>query len=243
MSLLSVVVDAAGEVGAPAPNVVAGSLDQTIITLFRMANKEGRRLRDHPHPRGGWSVLQREHTFSTVASTAAYDLPSDFKKLLFETAWDRDAYWEMIGSLSPQEWQAVKSGLASSPALRKRYRIKRASSGSDRQFFIDPTPSSADSLVFEYLSDAWVRNAADDTYTDGYAADTDVSLLDEEIITQGVIWRFLASKGFAHALQLAEYERARDTAIAQDAALPRLYLAPQRFSLGKGNVPESNFGS
>ena len=209
-----------------------------------MATRAGRELRDAAHPLGGWTVTQKEHTFTTVINQAEYTLPTDFARLINDTAWDRNAFWEMRGGLSPQEWQAVKSGLAVSPALRRRWRIKRGATASGKRFNVDPTPTATgEPLVFEYISTDWVRDTGDTVTRDGWLVDTDVALLEEDLITMGVIWRFLRARGLSFETQLAEYEREVSQAIARDGGAPTLHTARRTFTLPAGNVPETGFGA
>ena len=242
MTLLSIIQDAANEIGLPEPTAALAATDQTTKTLIRLVNRAGKALRDEAHPLGGWTVLTREHEFTTTASVDEYDLPSDYKKMISETAWDRDQFWQARGSLSPQEWQLIKSGLATSPGLRRRFRVKRGSTAA-KKFFIDPTPgSTGDTLVFEYSSKNWVTNAAGDVERETFMADDDVSLLSEDLLTQAVIWRYLRGRGLAFATQLAEYEQEKDGEIAQDALAQRLNLGREVSRLPPGNVPDSGFG-
>lgn len=243
MTLLTIVQCAADIVGVPRPTAVITSTDQTVRTMLALLNREGKNLAKLRNTwGGGWVVLTREHEFTTVASQAEYTFPSDFAELVSETAWDRSNFWEMRGPLSPQEWQIVKSGLVASPALRKRFRIKRSASSAANAFFVDPTPSSTDDLVFEYLSDAWLTDSGGSTLRTSFAADDDVALLDEDLLEMGLIWRFLAAKKLGFAAELAEYEIERDRRIANDAGAQEISLARPRFRLPPANVPETGFG-
>ena len=246
MSLLSIIQDVTDELGLPRPSAVIAATDNTTRGLLRMANRAGRELRDSAHPLGGWTILAREHPFTTVNAQAEYTLPTDFRRLINDTAWDRDAFWEMRGGLSPQEWQAVKSGLAISPALRRRWRIKRSATAAThaKRFFVDPTPTvTGEDLVFEYISENWLTDSAGDTGANVWEADTDVAILEEGLITMGVIWRFLRARGLAFETQLIEYERETEQAIARDGGAPALHTARRRFTLPAGNVPETGFGT
>ena len=242
MTLLSIIQNAADEIGLPQPTAALAATDQTTKTLIRMANRAGKALRDEQHPLGGWVVLNREHEFTTTASTAEYSLPDDFHHIINETVWDRDQFWQARGSLSPQEWQTIKSGLATSPGLRRRFRVKRGSTAA-KKFFLDPTPgTTGETLVFEYLSKNWLTNAAADMEYDAWQADTDVSLLNEDLITMAVIWRYKRSKGLTFSTELAEYEQEKDREVAQDAPAQRLNLSRESFRLPPGNVPDTGFG-
>ena len=76
-----------------------------------------------------------------------------------------------------------------------------------------------------------------------WTADTDVALIDENLIELGVIWRLLARLGLAYAEEKDEYEREVDKAVARDGGNAILDLAPwDRLTLvGPYNVQEGNF--
>jgi hypothetical protein len=66
-------------------------------------------------------------------------------------------------------------------------------------------PVAGDTIAFEWVSKNWVTVAAGGTST--WTADADTGLLDEEIMTQGVIWRWKAAKGLEYAEDYNKYER------------------------------------
>lgn len=244
MSLLIICQDAAEEIGGiDSPSQIIGNTEPTAVALLAAARREGRILRKAKP--GGWVRLQREHEFTTVASQAEYALPADYHAIIDQSIWDRQNYWQMRGPTGPVEWQEIKSGLIASAALRRRFRLKRAASSSDftKKFVVDPTPTTAgETLVFEYISTHWLTNAAGDTGYDRWQADTDEPLLDSDLITMGVIWRFNKARGFSFAADLAEYEIERDREIARDGGAPVLHIGRRRRRFPLGNVPETGFG-
>lgn len=197
MSLLTICAAVAKEAGFGVPGSIVGNSDDTAVLLLALANRSGKMLARRP-----WTRLQSEYTFSFVASQASYAFPSDYANFLDFTMWDRTQYWALRGSLSPQEWQAYKSGVQSTTP-RQRFRVKQG------QIFIDPTPSTTDSIVIEYQSKYWVAVTAAPTVgskTD-FSLDTDVSILDEEAIQMDTLWRFLARKGLAYAEEKDQADR------------------------------------
>lgn len=104
------------------------------------------------------SVTVSENATASATATdivfpqEAYQFPGDFSRFINRTQWDRNYRWELIGPLSPQEWEWRKSGIiASSP--RRRFRI--IGQGIN-QIFIDPLPGASATgqiLVFEYYTD------------------------------------------------------------------------------------------
>jgi len=234
MSLLSVAQAVAEEVGLPAPSVVIGSTDKTAKQLLRLINRAGKRL-----AKKNWVILQKEHTFSTVAATASYALPTDFERLLDQTAWDRTKYWSLRGPTSPTLWQVRKSGIVA-PSIRSAFRIKPDTRVN--KFFLDPTPTAVVSMVFEYASDQWVKDSANAGGKAAYAVDTDIALISEELLELDCVWRILNRKGFAYAEEKQEAEDAINQAFADDGGAPVLDMGGARTSM-RPNVREGGFGS
>ncbi len=77
-----------------------------------------------------------------------------------------------------------------------------------------------------------------------WMADTDIALLDEDVIELGIIWRLLRRLGLDYSEELDEYERRADLLVARDGGTATLDLAPyDRLTLvGPYNVPETGFG-
>ena len=237
MSLLTVAQAIAEEVGLPTPSSIVGSSDRTAKQLLRLINRSGKRL-----AKKNWAILQKENTFSTVAGTASYSLPSDFDRLLDGTIWDRTAYWSLRGPLTPGQWQVYKSGLVVSSTVRSRFRIKPDTRVN--KFFLDPTPSAVVSMVFEYASDQWVKDSGNSTGRAAYAADTDIAIISEELIEMDCIWRLLNRKGFAYEEEKQEAERAIDLAFAEDGGAAVLDMGgPVMVPDFRMNVREGGFGS
>jgi hypothetical protein len=234
MSLLTIVQAIAEEVGVTAPSLVIGSQDRTAKQLLRLVNRAGKVLAEKP-----WTILQKEHTFTTVASTDSYALPDDFGFMLDGTCWDRDNYWKARGGVSPQEWQVYKSGLVASASARKRFRIK-ASSGA-RMFFLDPTPDDAYDFVFEYVSNGWVANAANDSWANKFNSDSDTSLIPEQLIELSGIWRFMSKKGLDYEEEFNEYERMVDSVFSTDRVASIINLGGAPITSILMNLPEGNF--
>lgn len=237
MSLLTVAQAIAEEIGLPSPSTVVGNSDRTAKQLLRVLNRAGRLL-----AKKNWTILQKEHTFSTSNGTASYDLPSDFDRLIDLTVWDRTQYWQLRGALNAAAWQVRKSALIATTSLRSNFRIKPDTLVN--KFFVDPTPTSTRDLVFEYVSSQWVKDSGNSTGRIAYAADTDVALVPEELLELEGIWRMLNRKGFAYAEEKLEAEKAIDRTFAADRAISVLNMGSSVASPVDAamNVPEGGFG-
>lgn len=177
-----------------------------------------------------------------------YSLPSDFKRFVDNTLWDRSRFWQMRGAMSPQEWQLYKSSPMGKASIERRWRVRNASgtaAGSGVKFSIDPIVSdNGSNLVFEYVSNAWCKSSGGVLQTQ-WAADTDVGIIDENLIELGVEWRVLERLGLSYEAKLAEYENEVDMAIAREKGTAILDMAPMRRTvlIGPYNIPETGFGS
>jgi len=151
MTLLQIVQTLCKELSIGAPDTVIGNTDKNVIQMLAFVERAGRQARSDFK----WPELNREYTWDIVSGQANYAFPDDYHYQLFATHWDRTSQWELIGPLTPQEWQYLKSGIGSSASARRRFRIKGVA---DKQIFIDPTPAaSGDTLVLEYQSLNWIR--------------------------------------------------------------------------------------
>lgn len=238
MTLLSICQQAARAVPLAAPSIIVGNTNETASLLLACAQDEGNAL----SRRYNWLSLVKEHTFSTVASTEDYSLPSDFSRLENQTLWDRNNYESIRGPLSSQQWQEYKSSvLATTNTVWKRFRIRDVSG--TVKFSIHPTPDAAETMVFEYVSDNWCETSGGSGQS-AWAADTDVGVLDEYLLGLGIKWRLLNRLGMIFDEEREEYEREVIKAIARDGGAPILNLTGRaRYHLiGPENVQDTGFG-
>lgn len=205
MTLLSIVRSASDRLGLTRPSSVVASTDQTALTLLGLAQEEGKALAG----RHTWQVLQTEHTFPTVDGTASYALASGFDQLIKDTVFNRTRRRRMVGDLSPAQWQETQASLVTmvNPAFRIRGNL----------FYISPTPTSVETVAYEYITKNWCQSAALAGQS-AWAADSDTGILDEELTTLGVIWRFKAAKGLDYAEAMNNYEIEVAKAIFKDGA-------------------------
>lgn len=238
MSILSIAQDVSDEVRLPRPSALIGASDPNVRGFLAAAKSAGQdMLRAHQ-----WSVLHREHEITTVADQDNYAVPDDWGRPISDTAWDRSTFWRMRGAVTPQQWQFLRSGLASNPALRRRFRVLVGPLAGS--ILIDPVPTSAGSeLVIEYVSRFWVESAAG-TGQATITADTDEIRLDHDTFRLGMLWRSKKDLGLAYADDRADYERALYAAKVADLAMGKVCLTDQmgddRYS--RAGAPEGNWG-
>ncbi len=202
MTLLSLVRDACDRIGVARPTVVISATDPTARRLLALANEEGRQL-----ARLNWPILRKEATFTSVAQeiqTSA--IPAAWGRFVDGTFWNRTAVRPLIGPLQPQEWQDLKAHTGSGTTDSFTYR------GAD--ILITPTPTAGHTMAYEYYSKNWCEASAG-TDQSAWAVDTDVGILDENLMALGLVWRFKRASGLAWQEDLAVYESEVRTSLAQ----------------------------
>lgn len=99
-------------------------------------------------------LQKRKYTFDTVASQRRYQFPADFYAMLLSTAWNDDQSLRLEGPLTDNEMTYRVSGASSGSffAFRAFGFDQNVNSTGNGQLELDPTPSSAITLSFEYIS-------------------------------------------------------------------------------------------
>lgn len=212
MSLLTIVQNACDQIqGVTRPSSVAGSLDGGIQQLQRLLNKAGKKLAK----RHDWSTLKKTRTFTGIAAQAQTgEPPTGFKKFVAEgRLYNVNTDRPLVGAMSADKFTAL--------TLLDLGGVDFYWTMIDGVINITPTPTTSNSFKYTYISKNWVRpaGASDDT-TDkaSFDADGDTSLIDEELLTLELVWRWKHAKGFEYAEDMRDAEDEIATAIAQDRA-------------------------
>ncbi|HYE86629.1 MAG TPA: hypothetical protein VEA16_09755 [Vicinamibacterales bacterium] len=204
MTVLTICQNAADRIGVARPSSLINSTDQQSLRLLGYAQQEGKALaRRHT-----WQILTKEQTFTATATeTQSSAIPSDFDRFVDETCFNRTRKREVYGPLNENEWQFAKAVV--SPVIIEAFRYRGGS------FLMTPTPTAGDTIAFEYISKNWCQSSGG-TGQAAWAADTDTGVLEEELMTLGVVWRFKAGQGFDYQEDFNAYELMVAQAIARD---------------------------
>jgi S-adenosylmethionine:tRNA-ribosyltransferase-isomerase (queuine synthetase) len=106
------------------------------------------------------------------------------------------------------------------------------------------TPSTAQLIVFPYVTRSWVR-AANGDLRDNLQADDDVVLYDSQLFKAKLELDFRRDKGFDVTLQEQTYDDLLEVAIGRDTPGRTLSLAQRNTYpyLGVINIPDTGYGS
>lgn len=237
MSLLTICQDAATACGFPSPSSIVGSSDKTAKQLLSLAIREGHYL----STKKDWSRLVSEHTFTLATADQDYALPADFRWIIPNTTYNRDDNRIVLNPISSQDWQFLKAWTSIS-GLTRRARIR------NNLIEFEETIAAADNgktIAFEYLSSYWADTAAGGAKKSKFTLDTDVSLIDEELVTLGLIWRFRRAKGLDFEDERAEYLAQLNVIKAADGGARTLSMnssTAKSLSLTNPNISDTGYG-
>jgi hypothetical protein len=221
-----------GVLNTDAPTTIIGNSSPDAILLKSAANQIGRDLvRSYK-----WQALKATYTFNTSNGTQGYDLPSDFKRFANLTFWDRSNDWELIGPMSASEWQALNSGIVVS-GIQSYFHIAGG------QLLLYPTPTDARTIAYDYYSKYFCESSGG-TGQDGWLADTDIALLDDELFILGVRYRYLARNGLPFSEEKADFMQALADAQYDDTPKPIIDVSgiPPLGYGREGNFPDTGYG-
>jgi hypothetical protein len=229
--------DAADEIGIPQPASIINNTDPSVLQLLRAANRTGKRL----VTRHGWEAITKEGSFTALAAESQGTLTgiaSDWNRFKNNTMYDRTSKWKISGPITDTQWQRLNASTSS--GVRHWFRIRGG------KIIIWPTMTAGHSIYFEYVSKLWVDSGTGATPAVPDAAafgnDANTIAFDEELMTLGIIWRFLKGKGLPYTEQKAEYETELGDQIMQDGAKAVINLDGGVNDGWPANMPETSFG-
>jgi hypothetical protein len=202
---------------APIANPFASTV-QNIKLLIYYLKRSGRALAKER----SWSHLTNEFTFNTANGQAVYPLPSDFRGMVDQSGWNRTKAYPLAGPVSPQEWQFMKAV----PVAGNLFTTVRFQGG---QIEIIPTPSSVETIAFEYLTTSWVRpNLQTSPTSDLPAAADDVVCFDPALVVAMLKLEFLKNNSFDTTAAQQDYDRLLLQVKNDDAPSRVLFLGARR---------------
>jgi hypothetical protein len=214
MTLLTICEEVASDLGLRQPSSIVGSSDLTAQILFRLANQVGKHLMRYHD----WTALITEVSFTSLATQEQTDLldPDDYDRMIYNAeVWNTTSAQRFIGPTPQRYWRQLASGLitAGSPGY---WRII------GNQMHILPVMTAGQTIECEYISKRWARSGAG-TAQSAFMADTDTTVLDEELFVLEMVWRFRKSRGFGqYAEDLATAEREKEQRASRDRGTGRI---------------------
>lgn len=221
MTLLSIANAVADETKGPRPVTIAGNADPAAQNILRLINKVGKRLAA-VYP---WNVLKTESTVTapgveTLVAAAA--MPSDFDRFVPETMWDRDANNLISGPISSSEWNGLKVQTFSSE--NKKFIFRGGA------ILTVPVIGSGVTVAYEYIKKNWCDIAAGSGEKAAMTIDTDVVLIDEELVIFGTIFAWLDAEGQPSTSAFRAFQGEFDLKADNDAATENIAVTADIFA-------------
>lgn len=151
MNVLELVQAFGYEAGIGAvPTTLIGLSDVAQLKILHLLYATHRKLRAVSR----FPTQKKKYSFTTTASRRTYPLPKDFYAMIGNTEWDQNENRPMDGALSDQRIQSrlYLYELSGPPYGYRVFGPDGNPATTGGQFEVDPTPSEAVTLSFEYIS-------------------------------------------------------------------------------------------
>lgn len=197
MTLLTIANNIADETKGPRPVTIAGNADPAAQNILRIINKCGVKLA----LAYDWNILRVEDTITapgTETLVTAANMPADFGRFVPETMWDRDSNNLISGPITPVEWNGLK--VQTSSSQNKKFIFRGGA------ILTTPLIGSGVTVAYEYIKKNWCDIAAGGTEKAAFTIDSDVALIDEELLTRYAAYEWLATEGQPFQLAMKSFE-------------------------------------
>jgi hypothetical protein len=233
-TVASVISDAAIELGLVKTDIddPFASTDANILQLLRLLKSGCRDIVQHRL----WTHLDKEFTFNLVATQQAYALPSDYRSMVDDSAWDRTTRFPLSGPMSPKDWQYLQAVPVAS-SVEYRSRVWQG------QLFVTPTPAATDLMAFEYNSSSFIKPVGQTFPTsDTPTVATDIVCFSARLVVARLKRDFRRNKKQDSQAEEDDYQTALADSENEDAQGRTIYLGgsigrtPRR--IDRWNLPD-----
>lgn len=218
-TVLDIVKEFCRRTGISVPASAVSSTDLQVQQIIGLLNEEGQELA----ARYKWQRLTDLAIFTTVSTESQGDLDggilpcaSNLDYIVHNTIWNQTTRLPVWGPMSPQDWAYMRSMNFHAPT--SEYRII------GNQLIFVPPPTAGHTCYFEYKTKNWLKSGDGVTGRDSIIADDDAPLLDPQLLTLGLRWRWKQAKGLDYAEDFNVYERRVTDATSRDGTKPTLNL-------------------
>ena len=178
-TILALAQNVAKDLGYQAPTTLFAAYDEGDTTDYKLV-RALHRVSEYISKYWDWPELIAEHTFTSGANGAQTGaIPSDFRRVVKGTVFDRTNHCRIMGPLTPEAW--AKREAAVVQVGRPSFRIRGAS------FLYNSSFSTGATIAYEYVTTkigATSGGSAVATFT----ANTDVSVWPDELMHLGMCW-------------------------------------------------------
>lgn len=152
MSIATVIQNVANEAGYTVESNVIASTEVTTKQLLAIANRINRDIFE-AYP---WPKCYASGSVTLVTGQASYQLPAAFSYYHYDTFWNQNTRWRVLGPMTEQEY-AEFLGFGLNTTVYQRFQIRGITNS---ELLISPTPGTQynnNTIIFEYIADRSVR--------------------------------------------------------------------------------------
>jgi len=152
MSIATVIQNVANEAGYTVESNVLASTEVTTKQLLAIANRINRDIFE-AYP---WPKCYASGSITLATGQASYQLPAAFSYYHYDTFWNQNTRWRVLGPMTEQEY-AEFLGFGLNTTVYQRFQIRGITNS---ELLISPTPGTQynnNTIIFEYIADRSVR--------------------------------------------------------------------------------------
>jgi len=219
MSLLTMIQNAMLRQNQSATTSAIGSSDTGILQRIALLQDIGDELAE----RFTWQTLNTPASIVCNGVSTTFPLPSNWDGMSEGETMQSTAYptLPVIGPITNEQMAAFKAYPVT--PIQPVWRVI------DGTFEFYPAPSASEVYKYNYYSSMWITSATG-TPQSTFLADTDVSLIDEKVLTSGLEWRWLKSKGLDYAEEFRRYELRIGRAEGRSTSSREVAMSSRRYS-------------
>lgn len=188
------------------PATIFSAQEQTVVEVADLVTEVATDImKSHD-----WQALTKVDTITGDGTASAFPLPDDYDRMCLAQGVQDGLSWFFNYTQSPDmdTWIALQDGY-----------FQQLSPGwwmiLEQQFQFAPAPPSGAVAKYPYISRNFARSPAGVPQA-AFTADADTFVLDERLLTLGLIWKWRAQKRLEYAEDMQTYEIALSQAQARD---------------------------
>lgn len=208
MTVLSAASSAMVRLVGRKPTVLysAAATDETAVQIADLANEVAADImKGHD-----WQALTKIAELTGDGETTSFVIPSDYDRMVLAQ--------DIQSNQAPWLWNYSQAHIGLWIALQNG-EVSVASPGwwilLENRFRFNPAPPSGRKAIFPYIAKTYALSLGGERKA-SFTADNDTFMLDERLLTLGIIWRYREQKGMGYAEDMKTYEDALSQAQARD---------------------------
>jgi hypothetical protein len=218
MTVLSVSKEVSKYIGLTVPDVLLSSTARELVELASVAQEMAESIANG----NDWQVLSRIHTITGDGTTEAFDLPSDYDRMVYKSElWSSSLQTPLIHILDLNEWLGMD--------VRDYDYVFGAWTIYGGQLQIKPALATGVTVKLFYVSNLIVKPVSG-VNAKSFVTDSDIFRVDERLLKLAMIWRWKEMKGQPYAEWMQDFEVLKERLVMRDRGSKMLTLGRGRIS-------------